>query len=131
MRDDPQLLQRRLSAFVRQHGTAKQLAERIECDVRTAENIRQGHWPIARHWLGLLRAFGDDLTEAVFHPERAVERLEREVQELEAAAARARAELRQVEGSDPRLPKAVAPNEDRAAGLNGRSYAPRDQHPPT
>jgi hypothetical protein len=90
MRDDPQLLSNRLKAFVSK-VPAKILAEEIGCDIRTAENIRQGHWPIARHWMGLLRMFGEDLTEAVFHPEKAVERLEREVHDLERQLAEKRA----------------------------------------
>jgi 3'-phosphoadenosine 5'-phosphosulfate sulfotransferase (PAPS reductase)/FAD synthetase len=82
MADDPQVLAKRLAAFV-QPIPAKVLSRRVGCDVRTAENMRRGHWPIARHWLGLLAAFGEDLTEAVFHPEKAKERLEREIHALE------------------------------------------------
>lgn len=96
MRDDPQVLSRRLAAFVRPLP-AKILAEKIGCTERTAENIRRGHWPVARHWLALVRTFGRDLTECVFHPEQAAERLEREVQELEAQLAERRAALRVVE----------------------------------
>jgi hypothetical protein len=70
MRDDPQVLSRRLAAFVRPIP-AKVLADRIGCTERTAENIRRGHWPIARHWLALVRTFGRDLTECVFHPDAA------------------------------------------------------------
>ncbi len=89
MRDDPQILSRRLSDFV-QPIPAKILAEQVGCDLRTAENIRRGHWPIARHWLGLIRAFGEDLTDAVFHPEKAAARLEREVSDLERQLAERR-----------------------------------------
>jgi hypothetical protein len=69
MRDDPQVLSRRLAAFVRPIP-AKVLAEKIGCTERTAENIRRGHWPIARHWLALVRTFGRDLTESFFTPTR-------------------------------------------------------------
>ena len=89
---DPHLLSRRLSAFVSPFP-AKDLSRRVGCDVRTAENIRAGHWPIARHWLGLLAAFGEDITEAVFHPEKAAQRLELEVKALEEQLAKKRADL--------------------------------------
>ena len=105
MRDDPQLLARRLARFASEIP-AKTLAERVGCDVRTAENIRRGHWPIARHWLGLVGAFGRDVTEAVFHPDAAALRLEREVAELEAELDRKRAALRVVsEGSRSFAPR--------------------------
>ena len=97
MRDDPQVLSRRLAAFVAPIP-AKELARRINCDVRTAENIRRGHWPVARHWLGLIAAFGRDLTECVFHPEAAAERLQREAQELERKLAEVEAQLQLVDG---------------------------------
>lgn len=97
MRSDPQLLSKRLSNFV-SPLPAKELSRRIGCDVRTAENIRAGHWPIARHWIGLLSAFGEDLTEAVFHPEKAAQRLEREVRDLEEQLAKRRVELRNLSG---------------------------------
>lgn len=93
MRDDPQVLSRRLAAFVRPIP-AKVLADRIGCTERTAENIRRGHWPIARHWLALVRAFGRDLTECVFHPDAAAERLAQEVAELEAKLEDRRTALR-------------------------------------
>lgn len=117
MRDDPQLLPRRLARFV-EPIPAKTLAERIGCDVRTAENIRRGHWPIARHWLGLLTVFGRDITDAVFHPDAAAVRLEQEVAELEARLAERRAALRLVaEGPRsfaPRVAQASAPRERRS-----------------
>lgn len=96
MRDDPQVLSRRLAKFVAP-VPAKVLAEKIGCTERTAENIRRGHWPVARHWLALVRTFGRDLTECVFHPEQAAERLQQEVRELEAQLAERRAALRVVE----------------------------------
>jgi hypothetical protein len=123
MRDDPQLLSRRLALFVRPMP-AKELAEIIECDERTAENIRRGKWPIARHWLGLVRAFGRDLTEAVFHPDEAVERLERECAELEAQIAAKRALARDVAGTVPVRPRHHAPHDPRAADALKRPRAP-------
>lgn len=106
MRDDPQVLSRRLARFVRE-VPAKELADRIDCTERTAENIRRGHWPIARHWLGLVRTFGRDLTDAVFHPDAAAARLEEEVAQLEAKLTQRRADLALVEeglkGGRPRV----------------------------
>lgn len=108
---DPQLLQRRLAAFI-EPIPAKELSRRIGCDVRTAENLRRGHWPIARHWLGLLQAFGEDITEAVFHPEKAAERLERECRELERQLQARRAALaaqeKQARSFAPRRPPSAA-----------------------
>lgn len=115
MRDDPQLLQGRLASFVRQRADAKTLARMIDCDVRTAENIRRGHWPTARHWLGLIAAFGADVTEAVFHPDQAAARLEAEVRALEEQLEERKAALRETAGPGARAPQAVAPVLDRAA----------------
>lgn len=92
MDDDPQVLARRLATFVAP-VPAKRLSRLVGCDVRTAENIKRGHWPIARHWAGLIRAFGEDVTEAVFHPHKAAARLEREVRDLEAQIAAKKASL--------------------------------------
>lgn len=114
MRVDPQLLQDRLAAFVRQRGDAKTLARLIDCDVRTAENIRRGHWPNARHWLGLIAAFGADVTDAVFHPDQAAARLEAEVRELERQLEERKAALRDT-GAAPGRSQALAPVQDRAA----------------
>lgn len=100
MRADPQVLSKRLQKFV-EPFPAKVLSRRIGCDERTAENIRRGHWPIARHWAGLVAEFGRDLTDAVFHPSAAVERLEREVQTLEKQLAERRAALSNVQGHSP------------------------------
>lgn len=122
MPTDRQLLTDRLAAFVRQRGDAKTLARLIRCDVRTAENIRKGHWPNARHWLGLLAAFGHDVTEAVFHPDQAAARLEAEVRQLERQLEERRAALRDAAGPGARRPGAVAPVLDRTAV--GRSWAP-------
>lgn len=109
MVSDPQLLSARLAAFVRSKGDAKTLARTISCDVRTAENMRSGrHWPTARHWAGLLAAFGQDVTEAVFHPDQAAARLEKEVLHLEQQLAARRAALRDVAGAQARDPQIVA-----------------------
>lgn len=106
---DPRLLSERLATFVRSKGDAKTLARTISCDVRTAENMRTGrHWPTARHWAGLLTAFGQDVTEAVFHPDRAAARLETEVIRLEQELAERRAALRDVASALPRPSQASA-----------------------
>lgn len=120
MRDDPQVLSRRLAAFVRS-VPAKVLADKIGCTERTAENIRRGHWPIARHWAALVRTFGRDLTESVFHPDAAYARLTEEVAELEAKLAERRAALRVVEADaagGARPARALAASEDRSFGAD-------------
>lgn len=118
MRDDPQVLTRRLAAFVRPIP-AKVLAAKIGCTERTAENIRRGHWPVARHWLALVRTFGRDLTECVFHPDAAEARLAEEVAELEAKLAERRATLgvvaKTASAARARLPAAAARHEDGAS----------------
>jgi len=76
---DPQILSRRLGAFLKAQGPTKEIARRIAADERTVENIRAGRtWPIARHWLRIWFEFGDDVLEAVFYPERVEARLARE-----------------------------------------------------
>lgn len=112
MGNDPHILPSRLARYVAPIP-AKRLARQIGCDVRTAENIKRGHWPIARHWIGLIRTFGEDITEAVFHPEKAAARLEREVLDLEQQLAEKRAAL--VASAGSRAPKAGRPVQDRAA----------------
>jgi hypothetical protein len=83
----------------------------IGCTERAAENIRRGHWPIARHWAGLVRTFGRDLTECVFHPDAAAARLAEEVAELEAKLAERRAALgvvaKEAQGHRPRAAEVV------------------------
>jgi transcriptional regulator with XRE-family HTH domain len=75
-------------------SSAKQLARKIGCDPRTAEGFRAGrHWPQARHWPGIIAAFGRDVTDAIFHPDAARARLEEEVRALEAQLAERRAAL--------------------------------------
>ncbi|MES2724891.1 MAG: hypothetical protein V4656_17200 [Pseudomonadota bacterium] len=123
MRDDPQLLPNRLKAFVSK-VPAKILADEIGCDVRTAENIRQGHWPIARHWVGLIRMFGEDLTEAVFHPERAAQRLEREVYALERQLAEKRAAAEAAARTAARLAALCNSPENRPARMTRGQRAP-------
>jgi hypothetical protein len=79
---DSRILMRRLGAFVKRQGSAKQLSLLIDCDERTAFKIRAGEvWPIARHWWNIWVEFGDDVLEAVYHPERAEARLIREAEE--------------------------------------------------
>lgn len=96
MRDDPRSLQTRLSAFVAGRTTSKQLARMIDSDVRTAENIRRGHWPQARHFAAIVRLFGRDVIDAVFSPEIAAVEARLEAEERHARqvylAARARRE---------------------------------------
>lgn len=122
MRDDPQVLSRRLAAFVR-NLSAKELSGRVGCDVRTAENMRRGHWPIARHWVGLMEAFGDDVIEAVFYPARAKARLEREVKALEEVLALKRVALGDAQGPLAGDAQARPANEDRAARVDRREDA--------
>lgn len=104
---NPHLLSERLSRYLRRRTNAKGLAREIGCDPRTAENILSGHWPSARHWLGLTVAFGSDVVEAVFTPQTAVERLQQEAEELERQLA-----------------------EKRALAAEAASYAPRPARPP-
>lgn len=125
---DPQVLTQRLATFVRSKGDAKTLARTIPCDVRTAENMRTGrHWPTARHWAGLLTAFGQDITEAVFHPDRAAARLEAEVLRLEQEIAAKRAALKDVGGHAPRRPETVARLDQRAAVLTSDPHVHQQQ----
>lgn len=118
MRDDPQILQRRFTAFVRPLP-AKVLASKARCTERTAENFRRGlSWPTARHWLHLTASFGRDLTEAVFHPNEAAQRLAEECAALEQQLAERRAALGLVAGDhrsfSPRVAKAAAEVRTRA-----------------
>jgi hypothetical protein len=120
---DPQLLSRRLARFVRSRASAKTLANLIGCDVRTAENIRSGHWPIARHWCAIWLAYGDDVLEAVFRPHEAAERLAREVRELELEIAAKKAAAVALDVDGPRLAQVAAAHEDRSAELTILSSA--------
>lgn len=94
---DPRTL---LGDFMRRRSrNAKELARQIGCDPRSAEGYRAGrYWPQAKHWPGIVAAFGADVTEAVFHPERAAARLEQEVRTLEQQLAEKRAALIDVQG---------------------------------
>ena len=95
-------------------ASAKHLAREIGCDPRTAEGFRAGrHWPQAKHWAGLIATFGRDLTDAVFHPSEAAERLEREARELEQQAEAKRRMARQVAGDARRVAQAHRRPESR------------------
>lgn len=111
VRDDPRSLQTRLAAFIAGRTTTKQLARLLDSDVRTAENIRRGHWPQAKHFAAIVRAYGRDVVDAVLTPEiDAVEaRLEAEERHARqaylAARARRQAVVRAPESDiDPLLP---------------------------
>lgn len=91
-------LSNRLAQFLNSRfGDAKRLAQAIECDPRTARNLREGHWPNAVTMQAIVARFGDDVLQAVFAPEiePVLARLtqeERDLEEkLEAIAARRRA----------------------------------------
>jgi len=94
-----------LGAFLRRRaGSAKDLARIIGCDPRSAENYRAGrYWPQAKHWLGIVQAFGRDVTDAVFHPEEAAARLAMEIRDLEDHLAKKRAALADSESAAARL----------------------------
>lgn len=133
MRDDPRSLQTRLASFVAGRMTTKQLARLLDSDVRTAENIRRGHWPQARHFAAIVRAFGRDVIDAVFSPEldavearlEAEERLAR--QAYLAARARRQAVIRAPEVSDdPLLP---FEDLDASLGETERSFSPTRRRP--
>lgn len=113
MRENPRVLSERLSAFLRRRTNAKGLAQAIGCDPRTAENLLSGTWPGARHWLGIVRAFGHDVTEAVFHPQDAIERLEREAEHLERKLQETRARAAEVKSFAPGHPRPVAAAQTR------------------
>lgn len=117
---NPHLLSDRLSGFLRsRRSTAKGLARDIGCDPRTAENFLAGHWPNARHWLGIVAAFGPDVVEAVFDPQTAVERLEKEADRLARELAETRARAQQMARLAPGAASAVAP--DPAGGRTRRA----------
>lgn len=83
---ESQILPARLAEFLKRQGSAKQLSLRLDVDLRTMNNLRAGAtWPIARHWWNIWVEFGDDVLEAVFHPERVEARLTREAAERETA----------------------------------------------
>lgn len=109
MERNPHILAERLAAYLRRRTNAKGLARQIGCDPRTAENLLQGHWPSARHWLGIVSAFGRDVTEAVFHPQDAVARLTTEVERLERELADTRSRAAEVASFSPCASAALAP----------------------
>lgn len=85
MDSDRQILQERLSRFVRPYP-AKVLARKVGCTERTAQHFRMGTaWPNARHWFNIWVEFGEDALEAVFMPERVEQRLKREAEAREQA----------------------------------------------
>jgi len=113
---DAQILARRLSTYLRRQGSAKQLALRIDCDERTARNLLGGFsWPIARHWWSIWVEFGDDVIEAVFHPEQVEARLAVEAARRDAAK-RARIASASLEGRSFRVGDGL----DEASGEDGR-----------
>jgi hypothetical protein len=60
-------LQKRLTRFLEQQypsERASRLACDIDCDVRTAKNILDRHWPSARHMRAIIQRFGHDVIEA-------------------------------------------------------------------
>jgi hypothetical protein len=116
-------LSKRLTRFLEQQypsEKASRLACDIDCDVRTAKNILDRHWPSARHMRAIIRRFGRDVIDAVFMPEiePVAARLAREERELEEALERKRAHRRQVEGGADR-------SSDRMAARPGRSSTER------
>jgi hypothetical protein len=126
---DPRTL---LGDFLRPRaGSAKELARLIGCDPRSAEGYRAGrYWPQAKHWVGIVRAFGEDVTEAVFHPQKARERLEREVRELEAELEARRVALRHAGQSGASGSEGSAGQKQGSAPVEARSFAPdRDTRP--
>lgn len=108
-----------LGAFLRRRaGSAKDLARIIGCDPRSAENYRAGrYWPQAKHWAGLVSAFGKDVTEAVFHPDEAAARLATEIRDLEDHLAKKRAALADSESAAVRLREAAAAHPRRTSGV--------------
>ena len=110
-------LNRCLGDFLRRRTTsAKDLARRIGCEVRTAEGFRAGrHWPSARHWKLIAQEFGRDVLAAVFEAQidETLARLRREERELEERLDEVRARRRQVGGPLDRHSQRLAPPEDR------------------
>ena len=110
MRSTERDLRETLGVYLtRRSSSAKDLARKIGCTPRAAENFRAGrYWPQAKHWAALSLTFGRDLTDAVFHPEVAA---------LEEELAEKRAALRQTAGVAPRLAEVRHRIEDRTAGV--------------
>jgi hypothetical protein len=111
-------LQKRLARFLEgQYGSdrACRLAQDIDCDVRTAKNILDRHWPSARHLRSIIRRFGRDVIEAVFAPEiePVLARLSAEERELEERLERVRARRRQAAGLSESRTFGMASTEQR------------------
>ena len=83
MVENPQSLSGRLGQFLRDRLSAKQLSELIDCDIRTAENLRRGTWPIERHYQRLKDTFGKPFVAALHWPDEEAARIEDECRELE------------------------------------------------
>ena len=102
--------------------SAKDLAQRVGCDVRPAEHYRAGrHFPPLPVFLKMCRTLGDDLYEAVRNPHAAAERLEQEVADLERQLAEKRVAQRTVASGIAQHKGVQAPlPQQRAAGELGR-----------
>ncbi len=99
--DDHNALSARLGTFLRSRsGNAKVLGRQIGADPRTAESILAGHWPSARNWRGIVRAFGRDVLDAVFAPDidAVVARLSEEERQIEERLEAVRAHRRALAG---------------------------------
>jgi len=129
---DPYQPHGRLALFLRRalgdaHQT-KRLANVINCTPKAAENILAGTWPNARHWARLVAAFGRDLTDAVFHPQETVERLEREIHQLEQEIAAREAALRDMPSHLASGSRGVAALGQRATVTRAGSRPAEPQH---
>jgi len=73
MAEDSHVLQERLSEFLRSRlpaiGGPDALARLLNIAPRTARNYLDQHWPGARQWRAIVRAFGRDVLAAVYEPE--------------------------------------------------------------
>lgn len=120
---DPRIL---LGAFFRTRtADTADLARKIGCDKRTALNYREGrYWPPARHWISIVAVFGQDVTQAVFHPEAAIARLEKEAREREEDAERARRALAEAVRAASGPGRALARLQDRPAAVSRDRSAP-------
>jgi hypothetical protein len=112
-----------LGDFLRRRTTsAKDLARLSDCDPRTAEGFRAGrHWPSARHFRMIVRAFKRDLIAAVIEPEidATLARLSREERDLEERLEEIRKARRSALGG-------LADREERREPHSYRSALDRD-----
>lgn len=120
------VLQQRLAEYLRAQYPAereKRLARDIGCEVRTAKNILNRHWPSARHLRAIVQRFGRDVLEVVFtvdiDPVDA--RLAKEERELEEQLARTRARRRQITGGRAGGSGRVAPTAPRLRSVDRRN----------